>query len=233
MTYNSRGATFLCMYTTYLFDFDGTIADSSRCAIDSTIETFRNFDIPEPSEAAVVDLMGVPIERSFEILGGEIFLSRKATEVYTFFRKVYAAKSETSISVFAGIPDLIMALLQTGCNIAIVSSKKSDVVRNNLKTLYLSEYVKMIVGSDNVDHYKPHPEPIQKALNILGSADLSEVLMIGDATVDIEMAHRAGVDSCGVTWGAHSEEQLITACPNYLARNPSEILGLRPRLKSG
>jgi phosphoglycolate phosphatase len=83
------------------------------------------------------------------------------------------------------------------------------------------------MGSDNVSNYKPHPEGILKILEENNLAK-SHCIMIGDSTFDIEMAKAAGVTSCGVTWGAHSEEMLTEVTPDYLLHNVKNLLDVSP-----
>jgi len=52
-----------------LFDFDGTLADSAQCAILATRQAFRDHHLPAPADAAIVQQMGIPIERCFRTLG--------------------------------------------------------------------------------------------------------------------------------------------------------------------
>ena len=54
---------------TILFDFDGTLADSASCAIIATQQAFRDHQLPVPPDTAIVQQMGIPIERCFRTLG--------------------------------------------------------------------------------------------------------------------------------------------------------------------
>ena len=51
------------------FDFDGTQADSAQCANLATRQAFRDHHLPAPADAAIVQQMGIPIERCFRTLG--------------------------------------------------------------------------------------------------------------------------------------------------------------------
>ncbi|MEG0783245.1 HAD hydrolase-like protein, partial [Carnobacterium sp.] len=54
----------------------------------------------------------------------------------------------------------------------------------------------------------------------------SETLMIGDASYDLQMARRAGVSNCGVTWGSFSEADLRIEKPNFIVHDFRDLLDL-------
>jgi phosphoglycolate phosphatase len=61
-------------------------------------------------------------------------------------------------------------------------------------------------------HPKPHPAMLHELMEEL-DIPARQVLMIGDTSHDLEMARAAGVDSLGVTYGAHKEEGLRACSP--------------------
>ena len=78
------------------------------------------------------------------------------------------------------------------------------------------------IGSDTVQHYKPHPEGIRLALAAL-DGDPAAPLYIGDATTDIEMGHAAGVKTCAVTWGAHDKAALAASAPDFVVEDVAAL----------
>ncbi|KAF9140034.1 hypothetical protein BGX30_007117 [Mortierella sp. GBA39] len=67
--------------------------------------------------------------------------------------------------------------------------------------------MKAIVTVMDVEHPKPHPEPVLMAISQLG-ADPEATLMVGDSPVDIQSAKAAGVRSAGVAWSLKGEKVL-------------------------
>jgi pyrophosphatase PpaX len=82
-----------------------------------------------------------------------------------------------------------------------------------------------IVTLDDVEHAKPHPEPVVKAIQALG-VDPSETLMVGDSTVDMESAIAAGAIPVGVAWSLKGEEKLFEAGAVHMLREMNELLTL-------
>lgn len=107
---------------------------------------------------------------------------------------------------------------QTG----IVSSKKTAILRANCEQLGISAHIDVFIGSDTVQHYKPHPEGIRLALAAL-DGDPATALYIGDATTDIEMGHAAGVKTCAVTWGAHDKAALAASAPDFVVEDVAAL----------
>jgi phosphoglycolate phosphatase-like HAD superfamily hydrolase len=99
------------------------------------------------------------------------------------------------------------------------------VAEQNLETAGLLHYFDMIVGSDDVQNYKPHPESIEVILQRFSFPRI-EAWMIGDATTDLEMGEAAKVCTCAVTWGAHSVDALANLDPTSILHSPAEFLWL-------
>lgn len=198
-----------------LFDFDGTLADSVQCAILATRQAFRDHHLPAPADAAIVQQMGIPIERCFRTLGATDLDDDAFAALLATFRQHYAAAAENHIRLYPGIAALLAALKAQQRQTGIVSSKKTAILRANCEQLGISAHIDVFIGSDTVQHYKPHPEGIRLALAAL-DGDPAAALYIGDATTDIEIGHAAGVKTCAVTWGAHDKAALAASAPDFM-----------------
>ena len=76
-----------------------------------------------------------------------------------------------------------------------------------------------------VDHHKPHPEPILKALDELGSKK-EETIMVGDTIFDLQCAHNAGVKSVLVGWSEDilTLEEAGEYQPDYVIKEAKDLL---------
>ena len=81
----------------------------------------------------------------------------------------------------------------------------------------------MVVGADDVQHHKPHPEPVQVILRQLGIPS-SEAIVVGDANYDILMGLAAGCRTCGVTYGNQSAVDLLRAGADNLIDDFADLL---------
>lgn len=110
-----------------------------------------------------------------------------------------------------------------GLKLAIVSSKKRDMVLRGLKVTHLDRYFDWIIAGDEVVHPKPHREPIDKVLSYYQLSP-EECLMVGDNHHDIESAKNAGVKSIAVGWAYKGIEYLKKYAPDYLVMDAGDIV---------
>lgn len=200
-----------------IFDLDGTLIDSARCSVEATRQTFEALGLPPPESERVIDLMGIPIERSFKMMGADMLSNQDFSALVSSFRENYRALAANNMHPFPGIPELLKDLKSSGKKIAVATSKNSIVARENLRAAGLLSTVDSVIGSDHVENYKPHPDSIFRALEELRIPPCRGTLMTGDSTVDIKMGRAAAVKTCAVTWGAHSESQLKDALPDFIS----------------
>jgi len=204
------------------FDLDGTLLNSARCSVVTTQQTFRKFFAEDIAEEKIIERMGIPIEISFRELSDNKINDNNWEEVSNYFRTMYKKNSDTHTSLFDGIEEFLEDIRAPSRNLFVVTSKKSEPAENNLASLKIRHFFQAVIGSDKVEHYKPHPDPIYKARRYLGEKPERE-LMIGDADTDIIMGKDAGVKTCAVTWGAHNKTRLAQANPDYMADNIKEM----------
>lgn len=206
----------------YIFDFDGTLADSKQCSVLATQQAFKECGLKQPAAELVEHYMGIPIEVSFKEMAQKELALEEFEELLNKFRTAYKDLEHDTLVVFPGIPELLQLLQIQGKRLFVVSSKKSEVLLRNLQTLQIDSYFIDIIGSDKVSHYKPHPGGILRLIDLYDLLP-SESVMVGDAIFDLQMAKAAGILSCGVTWGSHSKEKLQTEEPTYLLEHVSQL----------
>ncbi|MCW6659925.1 HAD family hydrolase [Aerococcaceae bacterium NML191292] len=209
----------------FIFDFDGTIGDSSECGLRATQETFAESGYGIPSRDQIEYYMGIPIEQSFKLMLPHEISGTDFNALLTFFREKYATYEDEYLSSFAHVADTLRQLKARGSQLFVLSSKKTDVLHWNVATLGLIDLFTEIVGSDKVTAYKPDPVGI---LYLMHKYQLNpqQTIMIGDATFDIQMGNRAQVQTCAVTWGAHSLDLLQAERPTFIVNYATEWLRL-------
>ena len=96
----------------------------------------------------------------------------------------------------------------------------------NLQKLKFDHYFTDWIGSDQVEHYKPHPDGILKIVEHY-SLTVNECAMIGDAIFNLQMGKAAGCKTIGVNWGSYSKEQLLKENPNFFAHDVKDLYQLK------
>lgn len=119
--------------------------------------------------------------------------------------------------VFAGVAELLHGL---SLPIVILSSDTTANVQDFVDRYELGAIVTRAIGVD-AGPSKPDPEVLRRACAAIGRAP-AEVLVVGDAAVDIQMAKAAGAaGSVGVTWGGISAAALRSA--DVVIAHPSDM----------
>ncbi|WP_283678529.1 HAD family hydrolase [Lentilactobacillus sp. Marseille-Q4993] len=211
---------------TYIFDFDGTLANSGKAGIMATQAAFKDFSLPEPSENIINYYMGIPIEVSFkEMVPEHEFEDEEFSQLLAKFREYYQKYEIDNLELFEGIMPTLEKLVERGKSLFVVSSKHSTALLRNLAALDIANFFTGVIGSDQVKEYKPAPDGVLQVLDHY-KQKANNAVMIGDAVFDLQMGKAAGVKTCGVSWGAHDVDSLISEHPDYLLNKPEELLDI-------
>lgn len=212
------------MIDTFLFDFDGTVADSIPGIMATLKKTREVMDVPYDLDYAK-SLIGTPLVKMGVNLCGE----DRAAEFVDTYRMSYLDWGAEMIRYFDGMEDLLKDLNKAGLTCAVVTSKRRDSLDKNLDFLKGHDLFDLLVTKESTDFFKPHPAPVEYALTGL-NAEAKQSVMVGDTHYDIECAQGAGVRTIGVTWGAEPEQELMKSRPDDIARTPEELRAICFRL---
>lgn len=206
--------------TTLLFDLDGTLINTNELIIQSFLYTLEQYYPGKYTREQVLPFMGPPLSESFASVDPE-----RADEMIGVYRKYNIENHDLLVEQFEGVFETIRTLKENGFKLAIVSTKKRDVVLKGLKLAKLDPFFDVVITLDEVERAKPDPEPLEKALRALGSSP-SEAIMIGDNYHDILGGRNAGTLTAGVSWSAKGEEYLASFKPDYMLKNMADLLDI-------
>ncbi len=210
----------------YIFDFDGTLANSGSTGILATQSAFKDFNLDAPTEDMIDYYTGIPIEESFKkMTPGYTFKEEEFEALLVAFREHYKVYEQENLTLFPKIKEVLQELKSLGKKLYVVSSKHSTALKRNLEFLDIAQYFEGVIGSDQVENYKPAPDGV---LYILEKYKLNphKTIMIGDASFDLQMGKAAGVKTCAVTWGAHSTDELSAQQPDVMVDHVEELLNV-------
>lgn len=201
-----------------LFDFDGTLLDTNELIIQ-TFQTVLGNHYPGRFERIdILPFLGPTLMETFDSIDAE-----KTEQFIQEYRAWNSSMHDELASEFDGVSETLNLLKTAGMKMAIVSTKRNDMVMRGLRLLDVEGVFDVVIGMDDVTHTKPHPEPILLALEKLG-VDKSEALMIGDNYHDIDGGKNAGVKTAGVAWSAKGEAFLQNYHPDYMLHHISDLL---------
>jgi len=123
------------------------------------------------------------------------------------------------VELYPDAIDVLRELKAKDKKLALITSSIRVVVESLLDKFALTDLFDAVVCIEDTEHRKPHAEPLQKALELMGGNE-REAVMIGDTEKDILAAHNAGVDSILFYPVEHQEfysfEKLIAHKPTYV-----------------
>ena len=208
-------------YTTYLFDFDYTLADSSRGIVTCFRNVLNQHGYTDVTDEDIKRTIGKTLEESFSILTGVTDEDQLAG-----FKSEYRKEADTNMTIntvlFLETKSVLLALKDAGAFIGIISTKYRYRIKEMLDQHFPGSFFNIIVGGEDVQTAKPSPEGLLLAIKQL-HVTKAETLYIGDSTVDAATAKAAGVDFAGVTHGVTTAEEL-SKYPHWKIMNSLEEL---------
>jgi pyrophosphatase PpaX len=203
-----------------LFDLDGTLIDSGAMIVASmrhAATTVLGRDVPEAELRATVGGPGLVAQMR----------ALDETRVDELVR-VYTAHNETlhdALEPCAGIEGVLERLRGEGRTLGLVTAKRRATIALAFRVLpHLEPFFDVVVGADDTERHKPHPDPLVLALDRV-DATPAEAAYVGDSPFDVQAAKAAGVRSVAVTWGGiHETARLEQEGPDALVSTPEELL---------
>ena len=220
-----------------IFDFDGTIGDSQSLIVKTLQDTMRARKLEVKSEKACAKTIGLRLDEAFVSLFG--MSAEEGMECAATYREIFLDNKKTMIvQPFPHVIETLRELHRRGYILGMASSRNHCSLDGYVKQMQLEDIFSSIVAGDDVEHVKPAPDMVFMALgemkgmkNPVTSAEsgdvedmLDEVLVVGDMTFDVDMAHNAGCKACAVTYGNGTREQLASA--EFIIDDFAELLGL-------
>ena len=207
-----------------ILDFDGTLADTQPIIIASIQHTLRELHLPSRSDDECRSIIGLPLAQCFETLCGvDTATAERCADVY---RRVFdELNTNGTVTLFPHVLETLKALHDHGLQLAVCSSRGRPTLDGFVRMFQLEGYFSIIVSANDVQHHKPHPEPVQKILAALHIKP-EEALMVGDASYDILMGRAAGCRTIGVTYGNQTSYALSAAGADHLVDDFAQLKDL-------
>lgn len=208
-----------------IFDVDGTLANSVGFFYDIALEILRLAGAPAVSQEQVYALMrlgdAAPLEKLFppDFPNPSATLKRIVDERMHEWMRQYHEETEA----IPGSVELLHDLRAKGIQLGIAtSSGRALPFLNRWGVRHLFDG---IVGREDVESRKPHPEPILKCLGHL-QLDPHEVAYVGDSIIDVQAGKAAGVYTIGVLTGTSPHEILHQESPDHIVESVAELFDI-------
>lgn len=202
-----------------MFDLDGTLADTGHDLADAVNFTRAHFDLTPLAEQLVYGHVGRGVE----------YLLRHALpeadrdhfgEVMAVFLNHYEKHLLDRTVLFPGVHEILVYFRSK--RRVVVSNKIERLTIAVVRGLGVEGEFDAILGGDSAAEKKPHPALLISVLQRF-EIPAANALMIGDGDTDIEAGKRAGVITCGVTYGLGNKDDLMAAEPDFLVDHPCQL----------
>jgi pyrophosphatase PpaX len=207
---------------TVLFDLDGTLIDSIRLILDSYHHTLAAHGIPPRTDDHWLRGVGTPLSVQFAEWRDDV---GKLEAMVATYREYNLAHHDRMVTVYPGVVTALGAIRAAGRRTGLVTSKNRQGALRGLTLVRLEAMMDVLVCADEVTNPKPHPEPVEKAVALLG-ADPGTTVYVGDSIHDMVSGRAAGVRTAAALWGPFGREHLELAAPDYWLETPADLVTL-------
>ncbi|GGG01661.1 HAD family hydrolase [Paenibacillus aceti] len=207
------------MYTTFIFDIDGTLINTEQAVLGSLQKLLRTNYHREILQQDLAFVLGIPGAVSLRQLGIEDV--EYANKCWNELMREY----QHTVHVFQGIEPLLAELREQSVTMGVVTSKTKQEFLDDFVPFGLARDLPHVVCADDTERHKPNPEPLLKFLEISG-AQAETSIYIGDTIYDYECARDAGMDFGLALWGCKQPDAIPA---KYKFEHPQDIFTLCSR----
>lgn len=208
---------------TVIFDFDGTLADTFECIVNTAQATLNMMGWPSCSDRAIKNVIGLPLRATFTQAAGmaDDVLVEKAMRIY---RELFP-EFQHHVRLFPQVKEVLAELYKRGLILSVATSREKESLTALLDELEILPYFSVLTAEADVVHKKPSPDMALLILEKTGTSP-EDALVVGDTVYDLAMGKGAGCHTCGVTYGNHSREQLEQEGADWVIDGIAELLDL-------
>ncbi|WP_026662758.1 HAD family hydrolase [Butyrivibrio proteoclasticus] len=209
---------------TIIFDLDGTLLNTLEDLMDSVNYALSQYGMPKRELEEIRHFVGNGVERLMELSVPDGKNNPVFQEAFACFKEHYLIHCNDKTGPYPHIMELLEAIHDKGYNMAIVSNKYMNAVKE-LNELYFSRFIKVAIGESAGIRKKPAPDTVEEAIRQLGVSKDSCVY-VGDSEVDHMTAVNSGLRCISCLWGFRTKEELIKAGAgnNIFVTDPMQIL---------
>lgn len=192
-------------YALLVFDWDGTLADSTWRIVYCFQQAAKDVHLEEPDADIIRDCIGLDLPHTIRKIFPDLPGSQCAL-VQERYWQYFTSEETASIHLFDGALDLLKKLKSQGYKLAVATGKSRRGLDKDLEDTGIGGLFETTVTADEAPS-KPNPTMLHDIMAFIG-VTAGETLVIGDSPYDLDMASSAGVRSVAVSYGAQPVEAL-------------------------
>ncbi|HTN94493.1 MAG TPA: HAD-IA family hydrolase [Gallionella sp.] len=206
-------------YDLIVFDWDGTVMDSTAVIAGSIQAACRDLGLNIPDEDTARHVIGLGLDQALRYAVPDLPESMRP-ELVERYRHHFLAQDQ-AIPLFEGARETIAELHDAGYRLGVATGKSRAGLNRAMDSTGMKEYFHATRTADQA-FSKPDPAMLFELMEELG-ASAERTLMVGDTTHDVQMAQNAKVDVVAVGYGAHTPRQLRELKPLALVDDFAEL----------
>ncbi|MBS1958770.1 MAG: HAD family phosphatase [Bdellovibrionales bacterium] len=179
-------------YDAYLYDCDGTIAETMIPHKTAWVEEIKNRGFAL-SPSLIDELAGMPAVQTVEVMNQRFGWGLNPQEVAQSKESLFLQKYIDQVQPIVEMVDHLKWAASIGKKIAVVSGGRTRVVKRTLEILGISNLIQVVICAEDVKIGKPHPEPFLMAAERFGMKP-DRCLVFEDADFGVQAAKAAGMD---------------------------------------
>jgi phosphoglycolate phosphatase len=190
-----------------VFDWDGTLIDSTSMIAGAIRSAAADLNLPDPGPERASRVIGLGLMQALAIAVPELPPERAAEFAARY--RVHFLAGESRLQLFPNARELLAQLRARGRKLAIATGKTRAGLTRALDNLALAAQFDASRCADETEP-KPHPKMLLELAEMLQTQP-ARMIMVGDTTHDLQMAEAAGAAAVAVTHGAHPAAALHQA----------------------
>lgn len=206
-------------YDLIVFDWDGTVMDSTAVIAGSIQAACRDLGLQVPDDQTARHVIGLGLDQALRHAVPELTEAMRP-QLVERYRHHFLAQ-DRAIPLFDGARETIVELHEAGYRLGVATGKSSNGLDRALDTSGMKGYFHATRTADRT-FSKPNPAMLLELMDELG-ASAPRTLMVGDTTHDLQMAQNASVGAVAIGHGAHPPEQLQELNPLALVDDFAEL----------
>jgi len=189
----------------YIFDWDGTISDSTAKIVGCMRAATQEVGLPDLSNDDIKNIIGLGLPEAIMFLYPDIskVLLEKVQQAYSAF---FTGADTTPSPFFTGAMETMAHLKNEGHYVAVATGKSRRGLDRVLNTLGMSDFFHASRCADETAS-KPNPKMLLELLNEC-AFEAGNAVMVGDTEYDMAMAKAIAMPRIAVSFGAHHIDRL-------------------------
>ncbi len=206
-------------YDLIVFDWDGTLFDSTALIVRCIQAACRDLGVAEPSREQAAYVIGLGLIEALQHAAPGLPQASYPQLVQRYRHHYF--KDQHDVTLFDGVHDVLAALRQRHHWLAVATGKSRQGLNAALDSSRLGPMFDATRTADETAS-KPDPQMLHELMREFG-VEPERTLMIGDTTHDLLLARNAGTDALAVTYGAHDHSRLTELQPLHIASTVAEM----------